>query len=531
MRKIHLSFLYALVVSLVFLPSLRAEKDSIQILPAPLSLEDSLDIMSLQSRFENNLDSLVSLWFIENSLAEPPDSGWAGSSDSLLLQYPDSVYIDRLERLPYKVELTFNRHVKSFIRVYAGKRRELVEVLLGTSEYYFPLFEEIFDYYGIPYELKYCSIIESALNPRAVSRAGATGTWQFMYGTGRMYGLTINSLVDERRDPVRATHAAARFMKDLYSIYGDWTLVIAAYNCGPGNVNRAIRRSGGKKDFWDIYYYLPRETRGHVPAFVAAAYIMNYAHEHNLKPKVMELPFPVDTIMVNDNLHLEQVSGVLDISLKMLRDINPQYKFDIIPGKEKPYALTIPQEYSMRFIELEDSIFAYRDSVYFNNDKVTRSPAYYTSSYVPGPPSPDMTRVTYKIKSGDNLGFIASWYNVRLSDLKYWNNLYSNTIRSGNNLIVYVPKSRLGHYSKINDMSFAEKQRSIGKEVPENNSPVTPTDEGVDYIYYTIKPGDTLWDIAREYPGITDSDLIELNDLGDGSNISPGMVIKIKPKG
>jgi membrane-bound lytic murein transglycosylase D len=352
-----------------------------------------------------------------------------------------------------------------------------------------------------------------------------------MYGTGRMYGLTINSLVDERRDPVRATHAAARFMKDLYSIYGDWTLVIAAYNCGPGNVNRAIRRSGGKKDFWDIYYFLPRETRGHVPAFVAAAYIMNYAHEHNLKPKVMELPFPVDTIMVNDNLHLEQVSSVLDISLKMLRDINPQYKFDIIPGKEKPYTLTIPQEYSMRFIELEDSIFAYRDSVYFNTDKVTRSPAYYTSRYVPGPPSPDMARVDYKIKSGDNLGYIASWYNVRLSDLKYWNNLYSNTIRSGNNLIVYVPKSRLDHYSKINDMSFAEKQRSIGKEVPENNSPAMPADEGVDYIYYTIKPGDTLWDIAREYPGITDSDLIELNNLGDGSSISPGMVIKIKPKG
>ena len=519
------------VISLFTLPVSALERDSIPMLPGILSREDSTDIEILGYEFGKNLDSLVNIWYIENALAPPPDSAWTSLPDSMPALYPDSVYIDRLGRLPYQVDLTYNQFVKNYIRVYTGKRKELMEVLLGTSGYYFPEFEEIFDYYGIPYELKYCSIIESALNPRAVSRAGATGTWQFMYGTGRMYGLTINSLVDERRDSFKATHAAARFMKDLYSIYGDWTLVIAAYNCGPGNINRAIRRSGGKRDFWDIYYYLPRETRGHVPAFIAAAYTMNYYREHNLEPKPLDLPIPVDTIMVSDNLHLEQVSLVLDIPLKLLRDINPQYKFDIIPGREKPYALRLPQEHTMRFVEFEDSIFTFRDSVYFNQEKSTKSPSYYTSRYVPEPPSPNMAKLSYTIRSGDNLGFISSWYNVRLPDLKYWNNLYSNTIRSGQKLVVFVPKSKLDHYSRINGMSFAEKQRSIGKEVPVQQSHIIPASNDNDFILYTVKRGDTLWEIAEEYPGVTDSDLIDLNQLGDGHKISPGMVLKIKPKG
>jgi membrane-bound lytic murein transglycosylase D len=527
------SKLYCIILILL-VPAIRTtagEPDSVRVDLGELSLSDSLEINMLTGEFESNLDSLVNLWYVENSLAQEPDSIEAAAPDTLFPDFPDSVYIERLSRLPLKVHLTYNRQVKNFIKVYTGKRRELVEVLLGLSDYYFPVFDEIFDAYGIPLELKYCSIIESALNPRAVSRAGATGIWQFMYGTGRMYGLTINSLVDERRDPVQSTYAAARFMKDLYRIYGDWLLVIAAYNCGPGNVNRAIRRSGGKRDFWDIYYFLPRETRGHVPAFMAAAYTMNYYREHGLHPKPMDLPLPVDTIMVRDNLHLDQVSHVLGIPKKMLRDINPQYKWDIIPGKEKPYALRIPAEYSMQFIELEDSIFAWNDSVYFNPGKQTRSPSYYTSNYVPQPPSPNMVKLVYTIKPGDNLGYISEWYHVRLSDLKYWNNIYGTTIRSGRKLIVFVPKSRAENYRKINTMSFAEKQRSIGREVAEPG--ITPrqlpgSDE--DYILYTIKSGDTLWDIARKYPGVSDVDLIRLNDLGDGNNIKAGMVIRIKPK-
>lgn len=497
-----------------------------------MTLSDSLEVELLQESFEENLDSLVGLWYVENVLGDYPDSGWTEEADTVFPQFPDSVYMERLERLPVKLDLTYNKFVRNFIRVYTGKRRELVEVVLGLSEYYFPIFDEIFDYYDLPLELKYCSIIESALNPRAVSRARATGIWQFMYGTGRMYGLTINSLVDERRDPIKSTHAAARFMKDLYRIYGDWTLVIAAYNCGPGNVNKAIRRSGGKRNFWDIYYYLPRETRGHVPAFIAATYIMNYHQEHQLYPKPIELPIPSDTIMIHDNLHLEQVSTVLGIPIEMLRDINPQYKYDIVPGKEKPYALKIPVQYSMQFIAMEDSIFAYQDSVYFSHKKVTRSPAYYTASYLPKPPSPNMEKVTYSIKSGDNLGFIASWFSVRVSDLKYWNNIYGTTIRSGKKLIIYVPKDKLDYYSQVDQMSFAEKQRSVGKEVSQVSTPPVTTggSDNQDYVLYKVKSGDTLWDIANKYPGVSDTDLIRLNGINDGNKIKPGMIIKIKPK-
>ncbi len=507
--------------------------DSVQVRLDELSLSDSLEIDQVYRVFETNLDSLVNLWYVENGMAAEPDSAWYAETDSMNRHFPDSIYIERLSRLPSKVDLTYNQYVRHYIHMYTGKRRELVEVLLGLSNYYFPVFEEIFDYYNIPLELKYCSIIESALNPRAVSRAGATGIWQFMYGTGRMYGLTINSLVDERRDPVKSTDAAARFMKDLYGIYGDWLLVIAAYNCGPGNVNRAIRRSGGKKDFWDIYYFLPRETRGHVPAYVAATYTMNYYREHGLSPRPLELPLPVDTIMVKDNLHLDQVSHVLGVSKKMLRDINPQYKWDIIPGKEKPYALKIPVEYSTQFIDLEDSIFAWNDSVYFNPKDRTKSPSHYTSNYVPEAPSPNMVRLSYTIKSGDNLGYISEWYDVRVSDLKYWNNIYGSTIRAGKKLIVFVPKSKADHYRKIDAMSFAEKQRSIGKEVaePERADVKVLPGRDEDYVLYEIKSGDTLWDIANKFPGVTDSDLIRLNDLGDGNNIKPGMVIRIKPKG
>jgi membrane-bound lytic murein transglycosylase D len=498
-----------------------------------MTLADSMEVELLHHSFEDNLDSLVGLWYVENALGVYPDSGWSEEPDSVYPQFPDSVYIDRLERLPFQVDLTYNKFVRNYIRVYTGKRRELVQVVLGLSEYYFPIFDEIFDYHGIPLELKYCSVIESALNPNAVSRARATGIWQFMYGTGRMYGLTINSLVDERRDPIKSTHAAARFMKDLYRIYGDWTLVIAAYNCGPGNVNKAIRRSGGKRNFWDIYYYLPRETRGHLPAFIAATYTMNYYSEHLLFPRPIDLPIPADTIMINDNLHLEQVSKVLDIPLEMLRDINPQYKYDIIPGKEKPYALKIPVQYSMQFLALEDSIFAYQDSVYFNNKKVTRSPASYTSSnYVPKPPSPNMEKVTYTIKSGDNLGYIASWFNIRVSDLKYWNNIYGTTIRAGKKLIIYVPKDKVAYYSQIDKMSFADKQRSVGKEVSQADAPAMTVGESdnQDYVLYKVQSGDTLWDIANKYPGVSDADLIRLNALSDGNRISPGMIIKIKPK-
>jgi len=495
---------------------------------------DSAWIEFIQSGFESNLDSLLNLWYVKNSLDTDYQSEDYIMTDTIIPLFSDSVYIDRLGKIPALIELSYNRHVRNFIELYTTRRRELVGVLLGLSEYYFPIFEEIFDYYDIPLELKYCSIIESALNPRAVSRAGATGIWQFMYGTGRMYDLTINSLVDERRDPVKSTHAAAQFMQDLYRIYGDWMLVIAAYNCGPGNVNKAIRRSGGKRNYWDIYYYLPRETRGHVPAFIAAAYFMNYYQEHNLLPRKINISLPVDTIMVTEELHLEQVARVLNIPLQMLRDLNPQYKWDILPGHEKPYTLRIPFEYSIKFIELSDTIYTYMDSIYFDKEKKMKTPYHYTSSnYLPGPPAADMSKIYYTVKSGDNLGYISSWYNVRVSDLKYWNNIYGTLIRAGQKLVVYVPDSKLSHYKEINNMSFEEKQRMIGKEVPDtdNVEEAETGDYTGDYVYYKVKSGDTLWEIAKKFPGVTDTDLMQMNNISDANKIQPGQVLKVKKKG
>ncbi|HER08096.1 MAG TPA: lytic transglycosylase, partial [Bacteroides sp.] len=268
---------------------------------------------------------MLNLWYVNQSLENAVDENLPGP-DSLVPDFPDSVYMRRLAGIPSVIDLTYNRIVKNYLDVYTKKRREQVRVMLGLSDYYFPIFEEIFDYYDVPFELKYLAVIESALNPRAVSRAGAVGTWQFMYGTGRFYGLTINSLVDERRDPIASTHAAARYLRDLYGMYGDWTLALAAYNCGPGNVNKAIRRSGGKKNFWDIYYFLPRETRGYVPAFIAATYVMNHYPEHRLSRIPVEMPLFTDTIVVREPVHLEQIAGVLGVPLKQLRDMNPQYR-------------------------------------------------------------------------------------------------------------------------------------------------------------------------------------------------------------
>ncbi len=553
MLSIFLDFLYfvliklsimrfrLVIVSIALLISFQSElwsndfmKDSIKYSLTNSTIPDTLIIDIDNSGFLSNLDSLLNLWYVKKSLGSEwfRDSVYA-VKDSVYFNYPDSVYIERLNRIPSVIDLSYNRYVRNYIKLYTTKRRELVEVLLGLTDYYFPIFEQIFDYYNIPLELKYCSIIESAMNPRAISRVGATGIWQFMYGTGRMYDMTINSYVDERRDPVKSTHAAARFMKDLYEIYGDWILVIAAYNCGPATVNKAIRRSGGKRNYWDIFYFLPRETRGHVPAFIAATYTMNYYEEHNLKPRNIRLPVLSDTIMINDELHLAQVSEVLDIPLGLLRDINPQYKRDIIPGHTHAFPLRIPLEYSAQFIDLKDSIYVYKDSVYFNPKNKVRDPASYTASrYVPEPPGPDMSKIFYTVKSGDNLGFIATWYNVRVYDLKYWNNIRGTMIRSGQKLAVYVHKSKISDYKKINAMSFEEKQRMLGKEVVTDTyaDRVILEDKG-DYVYYTVRAGDTLWDIAKKYEGVTDTDLMRLNNLEDATKIKPGQVIKIRKKG
>ncbi len=499
-----------------------------------LSIADSLDQYlemddPIESNFEVNLDSMLNLWYVKQST--DIDSLLSLPPDSLIPDFPDSVYISRLAEIPTIINLSYNRIVKNYINAYTKKRRNTVEMMLGLSEYYFPLFDDIFDYYDIPNEMKYMAIIESALNPRAYSRARAVGLWQFMYGTGRVYGLEINSLVDERRDPFKSTHAAARFAKDLYEIYNDWLLVIAAYNCGPGNVNKAIRRSGGKTNYWDIYYYLPRETRGHVPAFIAATYVMNYYSEHNLVPAKVEIPVLCDTLHIKQKLHLQQVSEVLGLPLKQLRDLNPQYRNDIIPAGKKTYSLSLPKEYAGNFIDQEQMIYAYKDSVFLNERNLTISPTSSYTKHIPAAPGTDYVKLKYLVKPGDNLGYIATWYNVRISDLRYWNNIRRNMIRGGQKLTIYKHKNKANKYKKIDHMSFAEKQAMIGKPVTVQQPAQTVTSDHGDYVMYTVKNGDNLWEIAKKFPGVSYTDLMQLNNLSDADRIKPGQQIKIKPKG
>ncbi len=448
---------------------------------------------------------------------------------------PDSVYIDRLQSIESPLEFPFNSKVKAYIELYTQKKREQVKIMLGLSEYYFPLFEEALDAAGLPLELKYLPIIESALNPRAFSRAGASGLWQFMYGTGKMYGLRVDSYVDDRRDPIKSTQAAVKYLKDLYKQYGDWYLVIAAYNCGPGNVNKAIYRTGGKRDFWQIYYRLPRETRGYVPAFIAAAYTMTYYNEHLISPKAAEIVISTDTIMISDPLHFKQVSKVTGVTIDQLRSLNPQYRLDVIPAQKKAYALTIPTEITEEFITLEDSIFSYQREKYFASDRLIVNP---TNSYhTPSAPK-NKSKVYYTVKSGDAVGLIADWFDVYSSDLRYWNNIRRNLIRVGQKLVVYVPKNKVGHYKQINSMSYAQKQALSGKVVPSNSvaskTKSTTSNIGVDnssnYEYYTVRSGDNLWSIAKKYPGISNTDIMRLNGITDARKINPGQRLKIRPK-
>lgn len=479
-------------------------------------------------RIANDLDSLVNTWYVKIAIKQNLGEY---QGDTTLLQVPDSVYEKRLKKINSIIFLPFNNIIRNHIEVYTIRQREKFSAVLGLRDYYFPMIENVFDSYGLPAELKYMAVIESALNPEVVNRrSGATGMWQFMYSTGRMYGLTINSIIDERRDPLKATHAAARYIKDLYSIYNDWILVIAAYNCGPGNVNKAIKRSGNKKDYWEIYYRLPRETRGYIPQYIAAAYAVNYYPEHNIVPLPLNIPVATDTIMVNKDMHLAQISEVMGIPLGELHALNPQYKTGFVPGASKPQVLTLPMNHLGDFIDLSDTIRMYKPELYLSKSVRIADPT--RSSYI----MTDIkgkTKLIYTVQDGDNVGFIAEWYRVGLSDLKNWNNIYRNNIRVGQKLVVYVDPSKSEYFSKINTLSFAEKQALVGKAAVSNPQPLRPVlGEQTDgeYITYTVQSGDTIWDIVKMFDNVTTTQVLSLNNISSPGKIKVGQVLKIKKK-
>lgn len=380
------------------------------------------------------LDSLLNDWKAKNYI----DLGKDCSTSEVNPLFSDSVYIDRLSRIPAIMEMPYNEIVRKFIDMYAGRLRNQVSFMLSACNFYMPIFEEALDAYNLPLELKYLPIIESALNPSAVSRAGASGLWQFMLATGKMYGLESNSLVDERRDPIKATWVAARYLKELYAIYGDWNLVIAAYNCGPGTINKAIRRANGKTDYWEIYNFLPKETRGYVPAFIAANYVMTYYCDHNICPMETNIPASTDTVQVNKNLHFEQIADICGVSIDQIKSLNPQYKKNIIPGDSKSYTLRLPQSHISVFIDQQDTIYAHRADELFRNRKTIAINDNTPPSSTRTKASVGKGTLTYhKIRSGETLGSIAAKYGVRIKDIQSWNGLRNTKIAAGKQLKIY----------------------------------------------------------------------------------------------
>lgn len=512
-------------------------------------------------------DSLLNIWYAHRMASDDTEEF---DMDSVRFEsnVPDEVYIERLKKMNSFISLPYNDIVKNYIILYSEKMPTKMAHMLGLCQYYMPIFDETFNKHDLPEELKAMAIIESAMNPLAVSRAGAKGMWQFMYATAKMYGLHIDSFVDERMDPFKAADAAARYLQDAYEIFGDWNLAIASYNCGAGNVNKAIRRSGGKRAFWDIWPYLPRETRGYVPAFVGALYAMTYYKEHGIKPEAIEMPIHVDTFKINKQLHLKQVAELTGAPLEELKNLNPQYRHDIIPGNSKEYILRLPYTYTNAFIEHEDSVYTHKYDEFFNPTTIKKIQD-----------GADGERIVYVVKNGDYLGRIASRNRCTVAQIKRWNGLKSNNIRVGQRLVIYrggggpstsssssstaaaAPSSSSSstqsstptgtytvksgdtlsgiatrHGVTVNQLKqwngLTSNNIRVGQKLKLNSSSSASSasaSSSGDYSTYTVKSGDSLYSIAKNYSGVSAQDIMNFNGMSS-SKIKPGMKIKIPKK-
>ncbi len=415
-----------------------------------LSLKNSItdeDIVFPES-FDTDVHKMMTNWYLQNYAVLDADVENKSHGE-----VNEETYIKRLAAIPSVIEMPYNQVVRKHIERYVYRSRTLVEEMLGMSLYYMPIFEQALEKEGLPLELKYLPIVESALDPNAVSHAGAAGLWQFMIGTGKGLGLEINSLVDERRDPYRSSEMAAKYLKNLYQIYNDWSLAIAAYNCGPGNVNKALHRNGDVGDFWDIYEYLPRETRGYVPAFIAANYAMTYYKQHNISPSLASKPLITDTVTINRRIHFSQISQVLNIPVEEIRCLNPQYRADVIPGDSRPYTLVLPSQQVYSYIMSQDSIDNYRDDLYAHREVVEPGGQVSTAEeYISGRTSSgDIRTTTHKVARGETLSTIAAKYNMTTDELMALNNMSSERVRRGDNLKVKAPSHNSTIASADND--------------------------------------------------------------------------------
>jgi membrane-bound lytic murein transglycosylase D len=469
--------------------------------------EDSIfqkKLDSIKLQFKNEISLVDSLWI--NELINSP------LNDTLRYSLEeDEAYIPELKELPTLLlkerladlnsktpfNIAYNPQLEQIIKSYLSKRKPALSLIMERARFYFPMFEEHLDKYNIPLELKYLAIVESALKPNAKSRVGATGLWQFMYQTGILYNLHISSYVDERSDPIRATEAACKYLATLYKIYNDWDLALAAYNSGPGNVNKAIRRSGGSTNFWKIRDYLPRETAGYVPAFYATMYIFKYANEHNIVAKENTINrFETDTIQIKKQLTFKQIQETLNVNPEILKFLNPQYKLEIIPYvKDKNYVLTLPIKHVGNFISNENLIYAYVDLQESKREKTL--PEYIEVK----------DQITYKVKKGDYLGRIAHKYKVSVANIKRWNNLKSNNVKIGQRLKIYT-----------NNVQIASAKTS--------NTTVKNTPKG-EFNTYIVKSGDSLWAIAQKFTNVSVSNIKEWNNIWSVKSLKPGTKLKI----
>jgi len=422
------------------------------------------------------------------------------TTSTFILDLPTDTLKMRLARInartPFNVE--YNKSLESVIRSFLTRKRDLMERMLTISQFYFPLFEQEFDNKNIPLEMKYLSIVESALNPKARSRVGATGLWQFMYGTGKEMKLNINSYVDERSDPIKSTAAASNYLNRLHRIYDDWDLALAAYNSGPGNVNKAIRRSGGQRNYWNIRRNLPRETAGYVPAFQATMYIFEYAEEHGLKTKRAERAyFETDTIHIKHLITFDQITELTGIDKDELKVLNPQYKLDVIPFIEgRPHALRLPVRRMGKFVENEDAIYAHVEKELKEKKNLIAEIEKQAEE----------NSIRYRVRNGDFLGKIAERYGVRISQLKQWNGLRSNNLRIGQRLTIYPRK---------NPSSSVKPRETPTRTAVASNSKT-----------HEVRSGDSLWTISRKYPGVTIENLRKWNGIS-GNNLKPGTKLKL----